>query len=96
MWLNFLGGANYEIGAPDVFVLFGALYYQVKILKCKNDRLKVSPGIFELRNGFYLYEDSDNCNLISVSLSFEKSKFYGRGGATMACADGEFFNFHLL
>ena len=29
-WLNFLGGANYEIGAPGDFVLFGALHHQVK------------------------------------------------------------------
>ena len=60
------------------------------IIKCKNDRLKVSPGIFELRNGFYIYEDIGNGILISVSLPFEKSKFYGRGGATMVYADGNF------
>ena len=65
----------------------------MKILKCKSDRLKVRPGIFDLRNSFYLYEDGDNGNLISVSLSFEK--FFGRGGATMVCADGKTFNFHL-
>ena len=90
MWLNFLGGANHEIGAPGVLVLFGALHFQVKISKCKSDRLKIRPGIFELRNGFYLYEDGGNGNLISVSLSFEKSNFFGRGGATMVCADEKF------
>jgi len=69
-WLNFLGGANYEIGAPGIFVLNCALHHLVKILNCKSsDWLKVTPGISELTN-FYLYEGGDNDNAISISLLF--------------------------
>ena len=27
VWLNFLGGANYEIGAPGIFILICALHH---------------------------------------------------------------------
>ena len=47
------------------------------------------------RNSFYLNEDGGNANgnFISLFLSFEKSKFSGRGDATMVCTDE---NFHLF
>ena len=95
VWHNFLGGANYRIGAPGVFVIFWRPPSSSENVYCKSDRLKITPGIFKL-NGFYLYENGGNGNLISRSLSFEKSKFSEPGGGTMVCADGKFLNFHLL